>query len=98
MAVSALSAAKRPSRISLLFAAVVRVLFTTLLFAAGGMGLGLLLGILGTFAWGMIHGGHIDMRNAYRLVAIPMAATFGVIAFAGSIYLEVRDKRTSRLR
>jgi len=98
MAGSALVAAKYPSRFSIVFASALRVLFATLLFTAGGMGSGLLLGILGTLAWGMMHGGHIDMTNAYRHVAIPIAIGLGTIAFFGAIYLEVRARRTSQER
>lgn len=94
MAGSALAAAKHPSRFSIILASVVRVLFATLLFTAGGMGVGLLLGILGTLAWGVIHGGNIDMTNAYRHVAIPFAITIGSIAFIGAAYLEVCARRT----
>ena len=98
MAGSALLAAKHSNRFSLLFVSAARVLFATLLFTAGGMGIGLLLGILGTLAWGMMRGGNIDMTNAYRHVAIPIAITIGCIAFVGAIYLEVRPRRTSRER
>jgi hypothetical protein len=89
---------ERPSTLSIVVASVVRVLFATLLFTAAGMGVGLLLGILGTIAWGAIRGGQIDMRNAYLHVAVPVAATFGTIAFFGSIYLELRARRTSLAR
>ncbi len=95
MAVTTFSEARRPSKFSLFFSSVVRVLFATLLFTAGGMAVGLFLGIIGTIAWGMAHGGHIDMRDAYRDVAIPLAILLGTIAFFGSIYLEVRARRTS---
>ena len=98
MAVSALQHVNRPGRISLLLTLAVRVLFATLLFTAGGMGVGLLLGILGTLAWGMLHGGPIDMRNAYLHVAIPIAALSGTTAFIGSLYLEVRARRTTQER
>lgn len=98
MAGSALVAAKHPSRFSVVFASAVRVLFATLLFTAGGMGVGLLLGILGTLTWGMVHGGNIDMTNAYRHIAIPIAIGLGAVAFFGSIYLEVRARRTSQER
>lgn len=81
-----------------MFASVVRVLFATLLFTAGGMGVGLLLGILGTLGWGMVHGGNIDMTIAYRHVAVPTAITLGTVAFLGSIFLEVRARRTSQER
>ena len=75
-----------------------RVLFATLLFTAGGMGVGLLLGIILTLAWGAAHGGTVDMRNAYLHVAIPFAITAGSIAFLGAAYLEVRARRTSQGR
>jgi hypothetical protein len=91
---SALAAAKHPSRFGVVFASAVRVLFATLLFTAGGMAVGLLLGIFGTLGWGMIHGGNIDMTNAYRRVAIPFAIILGCIALAGAGYLEVRARRT----
>jgi len=94
MAVSTFAPAKHPSTFSVLIASVVRVLFATLLFTAGGMGLGLLLGILGTSAWSMLHGGSIDMTIAYRHVAIPFAITIGCIALLGASYLEVRARRT----
>ncbi len=95
MPVSTFPAAKHPSTFSVVLASVVRVLFATLLFTAGGMGVGLLLGIIGTIAWGVIHGGRIDMRDAYLHVAIPSAVLLGTVAFFGSIYLEVRARRTS---
>jgi len=99
MAASTLAAGRhRPSTLSGLTALVARVLFATLLFSAAGMGVGLLLGILGTVAWGAVRGSQIDMRNAYLHVAIPVAITFGVIAFFGSIYLELRARRTSQGR
>ncbi len=98
MAVSTFAAAKHPSTFSVLIASVARVLFATLLFTAAGMGLGLLLGILGTAAWGRMHGGNIDMTIAYRQVAIPFAITLGCVAFLGASYLEVRARRTSQER
>jgi len=69
-----------------------RVLFTTLLFTAGGMGLGLLLGIIGLVSYGLIAGVQLDMRNAYRHVAIPVAITLGGAAFAGALVLEFRNR------
>jgi hypothetical protein len=73
-----------------------RVLFTTLIFTAGGMGLGLLLGIIGMVTYGLIAGVQPDMRNAYRHVAIPVAIAIGCVAFAGALVLELRATRTSR--
>ncbi len=86
------------SRISILFTSAVRVLFSALLFTAGGMGAGLLLGIIGTIIYGIISGRAIDMTNAYRHVAIPVAIVAGSVALVGSAVLEVRARRqrTSR--
>lgn len=73
-----------------------RVLFTTLLFTAAGMGAGLFLGILGTVLYGIIRGSHVDMSDAYRHVAIPVAILSGSVALIGAAVLEVRARRTSR--
>jgi amino acid transporter len=70
------------------------VLFTTLIFTAGGMGLGLLLGIISLVGYGLITGVQPDMRNAYRHVAIPVAIAIGCVAFAGAVVLELRARRT----
>ena len=89
------SIAARPqrSKLSVALASAVRVLFTTLLFTAGGMGAGLFLGIVGTIVYGIIKGGNIDMTNAYKHVAIPVAVTLGAAAFLGALALEVRTRR-----
>jgi len=84
---------RRPKQTAVL-GSILRVLVTTLLFTAGGMGVGLFLGIVGTVVYGMIKGGPIDMTNAYRHVAIPVALLAGVVALAGSAILEVRSRRT----
>ena len=91
---ASIAAEKRPSTISVFVTSTVRVLFTTLLFTAGGMGLGLLLGIMGMVAHGLIAGVQPDMRNAYRHFAIPLALTIGCIAFIGALVLEFRARRT----
>jgi amino acid transporter len=82
------------SKLSILFTSTVRVLFTTLIFTAGGMGLGLLLGILSMITYGLVAGVQPDMRNAYRHVAIPVAITIGCVALVGALVLEVRARRT----
>ena len=88
--------AARQSKLSVALSATLRVLFITLLFTAGGMGAGLFLGILGTIAYGMITGSRIDMTNAYKHVAIPVAILVGSVALIGSAILEVRARtRTS---
>lgn len=86
------------SKASIILGSAARVLFTTLLFTAGGMGAGLFLGIIGTIVYGMIKGSQIDMTNAYKHVAIPVALTIGATAFVAALVLEVRAQRerTSR--
>jgi hypothetical protein len=98
MSSSAIPSRQQRSKLSIAFTSTVRVLFTTLLFTAGGMGAGLFLGIVGTLVYGMISGGRIDMTNAYRHVAIPVAITIGAAALVGALVLELRAqrKRTSR--
>ncbi len=88
----------RRTKLSIAFTSTMRVLFTTLLFTAAGMGAGLLLGIIGTLLYGLIGGHQIDMSNAYRHVAIPIAIVIGSVALVGSAVLEVRARRqrTSR--
>ena len=85
---------RQRSKISILFTSTVRVLFTTLIFTAGAMGLGLLLGIIGMIAYGLAAGVQPDMRNAYRHVAIPLAIAIGCVAFVGALVLEIRARRT----
>lgn len=85
---------QRRSTASVLLTSTVRVLFTTLIFTAGGMGLGLLFGIIGMITYGLIAGVQPDMRNAYRHVAIPVAITIGCVAFIGALLLELRSRRT----
>jgi hypothetical protein len=90
---SAIVAHPQRSKLSILFTSAVRVLFTTLLFAAAGMGAGLFLGIAGTLVYGMIKGGNVDMTNAYKHVAIPVAITLGAAAFVAALVVEVRTRR-----
>ena len=92
----ALEPRRQPSGAAIICTSLARVLFTTLLFVAGGMAVGLFCGIVGTVIYGMIKGGQIDMSNAYRHVAIPIALLVGTVALVGSTVLEVRSRtRTS---
>jgi hypothetical protein len=86
---------RQRSKLSIVFTSTVRVLFTTLLFTAAGMGAGLFCGIVGTVIYGVIRGVQVDMRNAYKHVAIPAAIVIGSAAFLGALMLEVRAHRTS---
>jgi lipopolysaccharide export LptBFGC system permease protein LptF len=83
----------RRTRFSIAFTSSLRVLFTALLFTAGGMGVGLFLGIVGTVLYGIISGNKTDMSNAYKHVAIPVAILIGSAALMGSAVLEVRARR-----
>jgi amino acid transporter len=94
MPATSMPTAPQRSKISIFFTSTVRVLFTTLIFTAGAMGLGLLVGIIGMVTYGLVAGVQPDMRNAYRHVAIPLAITIGCIALIGALYLEVRARRT----
>jgi hypothetical protein len=89
-------AAGQRSKISIAFAAIARVLFTTLLFTAGGMGLGLFFGIIGMITYAFFHAGRVDMTRAYRHVAFPTALVVGAVGFCVAVVLEVRSQRTSR--
>jgi nitrate reductase gamma subunit len=60
------------------------------------MGLGLFLGIVGFAILALIHGGQVNMANAYKHVAIPVAILSGTMALIGATLLEVRAHRTSR--
>jgi lipopolysaccharide export LptBFGC system permease protein LptF len=95
---TAMAPGKQRSTISIVFTSTVRVLFTTLLFTAAGMGAGLFCGIVGTVIYGIIRGTQVDMTNAYKHVAIPAAIVIGSAAFIGALVLEVRAhrQRTSR--
>ena len=95
MSYAAVAPAHRRSKSSIIFSSVFRVVFATLLFTAGGMGAGLFLGIVGTLLFGLIKGGAIDMSNAYRHVAIPVAILAGSVALVGATVLELRARRTS---
>jgi hypothetical protein len=88
----------RRTKLSIAFTSTMRVLFTTFLFTAAGMGAGLFLGILGTVLYGLVRDHSVDMADAYRHVAIPVAILVGSIALIGSAVLEVRarSQRTSR--
>lgn len=98
MSYSAAAPAHRRSRLSIALGSALRVFFATLLFTAGGMGAGLFLGIVGTVVYGMISGSKIDMANAYKHVAIPIAILAGSVALIGSAVLEVRSRRTRTSR
>ena len=93
---SSTASPRQRSAVSVAFASAARVLFTTLLFVAGGMAVGLFFGIIGTILYGTMRGASIDMTNAYRHVAIPLAGICGCVAVVGSIIQELRARRGAR--
>lgn len=94
MSYSEVAPVRRRSKLSVAFTSTIRVLVTTLLFTAGGMGAGLFLGIVGTVLYGIISGNKVDMTDAYKHVAIPVAILLGSVGLIGSAVLEVRSRRT----
>jgi hypothetical protein len=72
---------KAPSRAARFFTAIFRILVLTVLFAAAGMGLGLFFGIIGTALYAAVKHSQVDMANAYRDIAFPLAVTSGLCAF-----------------
>ena len=57
----------------------------------------LFLSILSMAAVGIFRGHLPDMRLAYRLVALPVAAVVGVCAFVGAWIVEIREFRRAKL-
>ncbi|HWR36561.1 MAG TPA: hypothetical protein VN622_11890 [Clostridia bacterium] len=86
----------RPSRLMLFFMKTFRVILLSLMFAALGMGLGLLMGILGTVAYAIVNHSHPDVTVAYRLVAIPLAIISGLVALLYTVFNEIRTALRTR--
>ena len=70
-----------------------RALFITLLLTLLSFAVSLLLGILGTAVAGTIGGQHSDMANAYRHVALPVAAAVAGVVFVAALVNEFRRYR-----
>ncbi|GEM_PF-1948671 len=70
-----------------------RALFITLLLTLLSFAVSLLLGILGTAVAGAIGGQHSDMANAYRHVALPVAAAVAGVVFVAALVNEFRRYR-----
>ena len=80
----------KPTRFQKAFILTFRTLFVSLLFAMGGMALGLFCGILGTAILNAVRHGGVDMANAYRHVAVPVAITAGSCAFLYQVFAGIR--------
>ena len=73
-----------------------RTLFMTLLCAMAGMGIGLFFGIVGTAILNAVRHGGVDMADAYRYVAIPVAITAGACAFLFQVIAGIRTSLPPR--
>jgi len=85
--------AHRRSKLSIAFTSAVRCCSRPC-YSPRRHGRGLFLGIVGTVIYGIISGSKIDMTNAYKHIAIPIAILMGSVALIGSAVLEVRSRRT----
>lgn len=74
----------------------VRVLLVTFIGTLLCFAISLLLAIIGTVIASALRGTHADMRNAYRLVALPLAAVSGGMIFIFSLIMEVRHYRQAK--
>lgn len=81
-----------PSRLGI----VPRVVMLTFGLTGISFAISLFLGILSMAAWGIVRGHLPDMRLAYRLFALPVAAVVAVVAFVGAWILEVRHYRRAK--
>ena len=73
-----------------------RTLFMTLLCTMAGMAIGLFFGIVGTAILNAVRHGGVDMANAYRYVAIPVAITSGACAFLFQVITGIRTSLRPR--
>ena len=84
----------RRSAVSIMAAALVRVLIFTGTCAGVGMGVGLFTGILVQVARSLFHrGSAIDMTVAYRYFGFPLAALLGAGALVTFAVIETRTAR-----
>ena len=74
----------------------VRVVLVSLLLTLLCFAMSLLLGIVGIAIQARFRGIHPDMTFAYRHVALPVAATIGVIAVIGVTVTEMKNYRQSK--
>jgi hypothetical protein len=74
----------------------VRVLLVTFIGTLMCFAVSLLLGIVGTVIGAALRGVHPDMRMAYRVIAIPLAAVAGAIVFVFTLIVEIRHYRQAK--
>ena len=73
-----------------------RVALITFLLGLLTFAITLLLGIVGTVVFAIIHGSTPNLARAYRAIAFPAAVTVAAIAFLCSMVAEVRHYRHCR--
>ncbi len=86
----------KPNRFQKAIMVTFRTLVVTLLCTMAGMGLGLFFGIIGTAILNAVRHGGVDMSNAYRHVAIPVAITAGSCAFLFQVLAGIRTSLRPR--
>lgn len=74
----------------------IRVLLATFIGTLICFAATLLLGIFGTVIVSALRGIHPDMRIAYRMIALPIAAVAGAIIFVLSLIMEIRHYRQAK--
>jgi len=73
-----------------------RILAVTFIGTLLCFALSLLLAIIGTVIASALRGVHPDMRIAYRLIALPLAAVSGGMIFIFSLVMEIRHYRQAK--
>jgi hypothetical protein len=87
---------KSPASKLLWYLIPLQVLLVTFLLTLLSFAVSLLLGILGIVIAAHLQGLHPNMTLAYRYVALPVAATVGVITLISASVIEIRDFKSNR--
>jgi hypothetical protein len=91
-----LMAAAIPSRAPRWYTIPVRVCLVTFVATLLCFAVALLLAILGTVVVDAVRGVHLDMRVAYRMIALPVALVAGSIIFVLAMVMEIRHYRQAK--
>lgn len=91
-----LTATNRATRSVRWYGVPVRILLVTFIGTLLSFAVALLLAIIGTVIVSAIRGIHPDLRIAYRLIALPMAAVAGGMIFIFSLLMEIRHYRQAK--
>jgi hypothetical protein len=91
-----MAASKSPAEKARWYFIPVRILLVTFLVTLLSFALSLLVGILGTVIAAGLRGVHPNMTNAYRHIALPVAASIGAVALIADSVIELRHYRQAR--